>query len=74
MAWYFLGYFSGISGGHPYPFYPEVPLRGRNYTWLKQPATINRMSYLCTEKLEIEEQVYAAAYFKENTWKTVKES
>ena len=25
MAWYFLGWFSRISDGHPYPFYPEVP-------------------------------------------------
>ena len=25
MPWYFLGYFSRISDGHPYPFYPEVP-------------------------------------------------
>ena len=27
MAWYFLGQFSRISDGHPYPFYPEVPPR-----------------------------------------------
>ena len=25
MVWYFLGEFSTISDGHPYPFYPEVP-------------------------------------------------
>ena len=28
MAWYFLGSFSRICDGHPYPFYPEVPPPG----------------------------------------------
>ena len=58
MAWYFLGYFSRISDGHPYPFYPEVPpppraSGPRGDKLIMKVSDIFHLQYLKTEiKLE----------------------
>ena len=54
MAWYFLGYFSGISDGYPYPFYPEVTPQGfreflQSYVTASDSVSTNANFLLATD-------------------------